>query len=491
MKSILITCTLLCSFFLSYAQEYCGATFNQLSRAEQQAALEFYQQLRPINVDSRAVDSVALTVHIVASTPGGGSTISQEEIEEQIEILNNTFGSGIVFFLCGSPRFYQGLDVYDFNSGDALNKGRRVANTVNVFIVEDLQVTNDFGLCGYARFPFYGKPEGRYVMMNLGCWNDGSTLTHELGHFYGLFHTHEAFGGFEYVDGSNCATAGDFICDTPADPNLSRPFAMAGCTYIGDFVDPKGDRYSPPVSNIMSYAPQPCTRDLTFDQKAVIRAVHENENSYLIDNCDFYPDFAVVPEFERVKIQSDKDIDITYTFETVGIDKTYDVDFRVLLKDAQQGSASIMYEEAVQIVPRQALFTRDLALDFPISKGTGEYLLEATLDYKLQVIERTETNNIARTIIEVDNSGLDDVVIFPNPVVDELKLFFRDKRATGAFDIRVFSYDGRLVLDEESFKNQEEFFQIIDVSNLNNGFYILKIDFEKVNSEFVFKFLKQ
>lgn len=40
-------------------------------------------------------------------------------------------------------------------------------------------------------------------------YNKGRTLTHELGHFFNLRHT------FQACDGTNCASTGDRVCDTP------------------------------------------------------------------------------------------------------------------------------------------------------------------------------------------------------------------------------------------------------------------------------------
>ncbi len=61
----------------------------------------------------------------------------------------------------------------------------------------------------------------------------------------------------ELVDGSNCSTDGDLICDTPADPNLQN-IALSSCTYSGTYTDINGDLYSPDTSNIMSYAKESC-----------------------------------------------------------------------------------------------------------------------------------------------------------------------------------------------------------------------------------------
>jgi len=41
---------------------------------------------------------------------------------------------------------------------------------------------------------------------------------HEMGHLFWLYHPYESRFGTECADGSNCASAGDFVCDTPASP---------------------------------------------------------------------------------------------------------------------------------------------------------------------------------------------------------------------------------------------------------------------------------
>lgn len=79
-------------------------------------------------------------------------------------------------------------------------------------------------------------------------------LVHELGHFFGLKDTFRG-SGKELVDGSNCETEGDLICDTPADPY--RPYVdldtfLLGCVYDYYRVDANGDKYQPDVGNIMS-----------------------------------------------------------------------------------------------------------------------------------------------------------------------------------------------------------------------------------------------
>ena len=76
--------------------------------------------------------------------------------------------------------------------------------------------------------------------MRNSCAYNGSTIIHEFGHYFSLFHTHGPTNSAittELVDGSNCTTSGDELCDTPADPNLSGN--VTNCLYTGGLFDAK------------------------------------------------------------------------------------------------------------------------------------------------------------------------------------------------------------------------------------------------------------
>ncbi|WP_223606697.1 zinc-dependent metalloprotease [Chryseobacterium sp. OSA05B] len=90
----------------------------------------------------------------------------------------------------------------------------------NIYVVIGFngQQQNAGGLMGYARFPesydyFY---ESFMKVATLKNQHD-TTLTHELGHAFGLYHT---FQGVNYTSqttcpvNNNCATDGDRVCDT-------------------------------------------------------------------------------------------------------------------------------------------------------------------------------------------------------------------------------------------------------------------------------------
>jgi hypothetical protein len=101
-------------------------------------------------------------------------------------------------------------------------------------------------------------------------YNLGRTLTHELGHFFNLNHT------FDGCDGSNCATSGDFVCDTPAldTENYDCPSAgdVFGCT---DFAL---------TMNYMDYVNDACMYMFTAGQATRMQAWYNNISSQFLTN---------------------------------------------------------------------------------------------------------------------------------------------------------------------------------------------------------------
>lgn len=125
-------------------------------------------------------------------------------------------------------------------------------NRINIYIITNTYVSNNNKpqpICGLA---------GKAIYLNKSCMG---SLTHELGHFFGLAHTFEG-SGEENVDGSNCTTAGDRICDTPADPypqfDKLELWINKRCEFINEKKDANGAFYIPHVANIMSYYGCPC-----------------------------------------------------------------------------------------------------------------------------------------------------------------------------------------------------------------------------------------
>lgn len=134
---------------------------------------------------------------------------------------------------------------------------------INLYLVSHQSV--ELKKCGFASLKGITNMFSSFIVMEKGCISP-NTLAHEMGHYFGLSHTFA--GGTELVDGSNCLTAGDKICDTPADPFVDGDplgiYVNSSCTFTGLMKDANGDYYQPDVGNIMSY--YNCYCGFTSDQ---------------------------------------------------------------------------------------------------------------------------------------------------------------------------------------------------------------------------------
>ncbi|MFZ1731176.1 MAG: ELWxxDGT repeat protein [Bacteroidota bacterium] len=199
--------------------------------------------------DTGVVD-VPVMFHV--QLKGGSPVLTDTRLAEAIAATNRWYAAAKVRFVkCGATQLFQ--------EGTNPVQNRRAVN-VAMFRQADG--------CGYA--------SGSYVFINLNCNRTlENILSHELGHVMGLPHTHGYTNSGttdELADGSNCGTAGDRFCDTPADPNLLG-VVDGSCRYVGSARDASGMEYHPLTDNIMSYSNSACVDSLTPMQFARVRDI--------------------------------------------------------------------------------------------------------------------------------------------------------------------------------------------------------------------------
>ena len=98
----------------------------------------------------------------------------------------------------------------NINSLDSIRE--KVSSASSIYFTDYVESSTGGSLCGYAYYP--GGAD--VILMKNSCATNGSTLPHEVGHFFSLRHTHgpsNLLTTTELVDGSNCDTDGDEICD--------------------------------------------------------------------------------------------------------------------------------------------------------------------------------------------------------------------------------------------------------------------------------------
>ena len=224
--------------------------------------------------------------HIITRADGTGG-ISIQKINEGIQYANDFFKNlNIEFKEYQSPNYINSDRFYDFIMSEEylITDTHEVDQVLNLYFANSISNSNGGTYCGYAYFPDPNNLENDLdrIFMDTHCMGGfpETTFVHEIGHYLDLFHTHENYRGNEYVNGSNCSTAGDLICDTPADPQLSYSKVDFDCNYTAAETDVNGDYYTPNTNNVMSYSRHHCRTELTPMQLEKARFTAEN---YRID----------------------------------------------------------------------------------------------------------------------------------------------------------------------------------------------------------------
>ena len=196
---------------------------------------------------------VPIVITIITNGSGGGA-INTADLNANLAELNATYAdANIVFYESQARRTggaFDSADFYDFdNDNNSSCPGGTddddnqigiydIPNVINIYFTGDVKKCGGT-ICGYAYYP---GTLLRSVMAN-NCIGVGeATLAHELGHFFGLRHTHEGnsnTNGAPIDNNSDCCTTGDRICDTGADPKLDNSIASQSCSYSGT---PQPDR---------------------------------------------------------------------------------------------------------------------------------------------------------------------------------------------------------------------------------------------------------
>jgi len=222
----------------------------------------------------QATYHVPLAFHIVTYNDGSGG-ISQAQLDYALGDLEDVFDDmGICFYVAyqeeiNSSAFY--LLTNDTERENLLLVNNQ-ANMVDCYFVG-----YDRGLCGESAFSWHPVAQQGITFKNscVGVGIDPSTFPHEVGHYFDLFHTHETALGVECPSGSNGASAGDWIADTPADPGLNTGNVLSNCLYTGSesiSCDAALWPYSPDTENVMSTSRKTCRTLLTAGQRARVLA---------------------------------------------------------------------------------------------------------------------------------------------------------------------------------------------------------------------------
>jgi hypothetical protein len=214
---------------------------------------------------------VPIRFNLVANSSGFGRASINQVLEVLCRLNRDFEGVGLQFYIKSINENINNTAIYStqYTAGTAMNILRDNA-AMNIWVVD--------AAAGSAPSPNdppgttlgYYSPSRDWIVIRKDQANASAvTLAHEVGHFFSLKHTHNGWdsqpwtpsignpapntspGGVptERQNGSNCATAGDFICDTPPDYN---GLGFNGCDY-NIAQDPTGVPINPDEQLFMSY----------------------------------------------------------------------------------------------------------------------------------------------------------------------------------------------------------------------------------------------
>ena len=268
------------------------------------------------NNSNPIMTSIPIKAHIVRRT-NGSDGLAESDLNDAISHMNTFYANaGMEFFLCDGINYIDNDAYYIFdnsnNSGAEANLtgANNVNGLINIYFVNSITTSSGGSAAGYAYYP--GGPD--VIMMTNNATTNLSTLIHEVGHFFSLIHTHGPSNSTlttELVDGSNCDTDGDLICDTPADPNLSG-IVDSNCSYNGFQRDANNAFFTPDTSNILSYSRWTCRNNLTTQQYARIYAAFKTARNYF-ECSTFKVDISA-----DVNATCDPTLSVNFTDNSVG-----------------------------------------------------------------------------------------------------------------------------------------------------------------------------
>lgn len=201
--------------------------------------------------------TIRVAIHVIHS--GAEGNVSDAAIDAQMRELNRGFAGTSYRFTLASVDRTDNASWFKMSWGAEKSAKQALAidpaHTLNIYLCSP-----GHSLLGWAYYPF-SAPEDHWihgVVAHYGTlpggfltdYNLGRTVTHEVGHYLGLYHTFQ--GG--------CTAPGDQVDDTPYEAT-----STSGCPTNKDTCPSAG---LDPVHNYMDYSTDVCYTQFTAGQDA-------------------------------------------------------------------------------------------------------------------------------------------------------------------------------------------------------------------------------
>ncbi len=278
---LIIICTIVSVGQAQSPPQWCGTDAAGMNTIKNRLLAN--KRLSQELVQSRSTHYVPVKFHLVAQNNGSGR-VNYKNLLDQICTLNQDFSTvGIQFYIKDSFNLVNDTQINEDHYHNNNRMGpKRDTGALNVWIVKTPYSPSPDAIT----YGLYQISQDWLVIRRDEINRSSYTLTHEMGHFFSLLHT---FYGWdidpwtankhgnpapsmspmsvptERQDGSNCESAGDYVCDTPPDYNFGY-FWYHDCDYAGGAKDPADVLVDPDETNFMAYFDRCDRSDYHFSQ---------------------------------------------------------------------------------------------------------------------------------------------------------------------------------------------------------------------------------
>lgn len=254
----------------------------------------------------------------------------------------------------------------------------------NIWVVSNINAIGGI-VSGYAYFPPVGGPyrfDGTIIARD-AMNGTATSLTHEVGHAFGLFHTFEGDNGdTQCPPNADCSTDGDRICDTP-------PHRQSDCGAA--FPCGGGGLWANSLLNYMSYCPNGLDRFTPNQKTRVTDAVDNTVRALLLESDGLIPpntprELAATRVAFPGPVMSDSLFRPVINFRNWGSVNITTIQYEILIDGNLKGSFSVN----TSITPGQSL---DVQLA-QVGTTIGAHILQISV---------TGINGAGQDVFQYDN----------------------------------------------------------------------------------------